>query len=153
RALMMGAVSEVEEYSYDGTGRPGIFWQKSRDSEFEVWTPVGAPGNATDFSVHPSCADGSAQPCSTPLDSGGRVRPVPALWAGTAGDLDVLFNGPGPVLADSLLTNDGLAFEAFNLASEQHSIPVVGSYASGIADQLLFYRPGPEEDALLMIDD
>ncbi|WP_106088878.1 FG-GAP-like repeat-containing protein [Enhygromyxa salina] len=153
RASMMGLVSQVDDYAYDGLGQTGILWQTSRSARMQRWSSTGAPGQPIQFAVEELCADGGAPPCMGAFDSEGRVRPSPALLSGGAFDLDVLFHGPGSVLADSLLLNDGAGLDAVNLDLDWFSVPVVGSFGPGNADQILLYRPGAEEDALLVLED
>lgn len=153
RSWMMGAVSQIDDYAYDGLGHTGIVWQKSRSPELELWNSVGEPGTTIEFSTEVLCADGAAPPCVGSFDVDGRVRPVNAFLTGTAQDLDLLFHGPGNGLADSLLVNDGLALDPWNLDLGGFAVPVVGSFTSGISDQILLYRPGGEQDAVLVLDD
>jgi hypothetical protein len=153
RSLIMGAVSTVDDYAYDGSGQTGIIWTQTRSPDLELWTSTAGPGQEIQFSVEPKCATGEEPPCLASFDDEGRVRPVNAFLTGTAADLDVLFHGTGPVLADSLLINDAGAFDPWELNLDWFSIPVVGNFSSGINDQILLHRPGPEEDALLVMDD
>jgi hypothetical protein len=150
---MMGAVSQVDDYAYDGTGHTGILWQKSRSAELEIWNSTGDPGATIEFSVESLCADGAAPPCGGSFDAEGRVRPVNAFLTGTDRDLDVLFNGPGALLADSFLVNDGVARDPWVFDLGGFAVPVVGSFGGGIDDQILLYRPGPAEDALVVLDE
>jgi hypothetical protein len=153
RSLIMGAVSSVDDYAYDGSGRTGIMWTQTRSPDLEVWTSTAGPGQEIQFTVEPKCATGEEPPCLGSFDEEGRVRPSPAFLTGTAADLDVLFHGPGSVLTDSILLNDAGAFDPWVVDLDAFSIPVVGSFGSGINDQILLHRPGPEEDALLVMDD
>ncbi|PRP96515.1 FG-GAP repeat protein [Enhygromyxa salina] len=114
---------------------------------------MGEAGEAIEFAVEYKCVDGSTPPCSSSFDVEGRTRPVNAHLAGTVSDLDVLFNGPGPVLADWLVLNDGVALDPWNIDLDGYAVPVVGSFTSGIGDQILLYRPGVEDDPLLVLDD
>ncbi|MFO7561807.1 MAG: hypothetical protein R6X02_04135 [Enhygromyxa sp.] len=153
RSLMMGAASAIGDYAYDGSGRTGILWTQTQSPSVEVWTSAAGPGHEVEFAVELKCATGESPPCLGEFDNEGRVRPVNAFLSGTAADLDVLFHGPGPVLADSILFNDEGAFAPWQLDLDAFSIPVVGSFTSGVADQILLYRPGPEGDALLVAED
>jgi hypothetical protein len=153
RSLLMGAVDEVDDYAWDGTGRTGILWQTSRDATLELWTSTASAGESIEFDTQLLCTDGGEGPCMADFDAQGRVRPVPAFLAGTSSDLDVLAHGPGPVLADVLLRNDGAALDPWNLDLDGFSIPIVGSFGAGIDDQIALYRPGPDDDALLVVND
>ncbi|KIG12932.1 hypothetical protein DB30_00888 [Enhygromyxa salina] len=153
RASMMGVVSQVDDYAYDGTGQTGILWQSSRSAQIQRWTSARTPGNAIEFLVDELCANGGVPPCDGPYDSEGRVRPIPALLSGGASDLDVLFYGSGQVLEDAVAINDGTSLVPLNLDLDWFAVPVVGSFGSGNGDQILLYRPGAEQDALLVLDD
>jgi hypothetical protein len=153
RAGMMGVVSQVDDYGFDGTGQTGILWQTSRSGRLERWSATGAPGQPIEFAVDELCADGSPPPCLGAFDTEGRVRASPALLDGGASDLDVLFHGPGPVLADFLALNDGVGLSAEGMDLDAFAVPVVGSFGPGNGDQILLYRPGSDQDALLMIAD
>jgi hypothetical protein len=153
RASMMGVVSQVDDYAYDGTGQTGILWQTSRSAQIQRWTSTSTPGQTIEFAVDDLCANGGVPPCEGPFDSEGRVRPIPALLSGGASDLDVLFYGSGQVLEDALVINDGVGLDSLNMDLPWFSIPVVGSFGPGNDDQILLYRPGGEEDALLVFED
>ena len=86
RSLLMGAIDDVDDYAYDGTGRTGVLWQTSRDAQLELWTSTASAGENIDFEKRPLCADGGVSPCMGEFDVQGRVRPVPTLLAGTPGD-------------------------------------------------------------------
>ena len=152
RTLIMGAVSLVDDYAYDGSGRTGIMWTRTRSPDLDVWTSTAGPGQPIQFSVEAKCATGEQPPCLASFDEDGRLRPVNAFLAGTAADLDVLMHGPGPALPDALLLNDTGALDPWDLALDWFTIPVVGSFGPGINDQILLHRPGPAEDALLVMD-
>lgn len=153
RPLMMGAVDSIQDYGYDGSGRTGILWQTPRSAELEHWVSSAPVGQPVNFVTQSLCIDGTAPPCVEGFDEQGRTRPSPAFLFGEASDLEVLFHGPGPVLADTLLTNDTLVMDPWNIDFDGYAIPVVGSFASGIVDQVLLYRPGPAQDAVLAVVD
>jgi hypothetical protein len=44
RSLIMGAVSSIGDYAYDGSGQTGILWTQTRSPDLEVWTSTAGPG-------------------------------------------------------------------------------------------------------------
>lgn len=150
---MMGAVSDIDDYVYDGAGQTGILWQRTRDPALELWTSTAEPGEAISFSTQTICMDGGDPPCGGDFDVHGRTRPINAALAGADTDLDALFHGPGPVLSDRILLNDSGAVDPWVIDIDAFTVPVVGSFTSGIGDQVLLYRPGQESDAMLYIDE
>jgi hypothetical protein len=93
RSLLMGAIDDVDDYAFDGTGRTGILWQTSRDAKFELWTSTASAGENIEFETS-ALRRRWREPvhgwirCTGPRSP--RARPA----GGNTGDLDVLAHGP-----------------------------------------------------------
>ncbi|WP_172302098.1 FG-GAP-like repeat-containing protein [Pseudenhygromyxa sp. WMMC2535] len=141
--------------AYGGSARRGIAWQRPRSASLEVWTVAGGPGEAITFDREERCVDGSAPPCSADFDPRGRLRPTAARLEGSAKDVDLLIHGPGPGLVDLLALDQGQGqgFAATSLALDDYLLPVVGRFRQGASEQVLLHRPGPQGDALMVVED
>jgi hypothetical protein len=153
RVKMMGPVSLLSDYSYDGTGRTGIAWYTPKSNQLDLWTSTSAPGDSIEFETTARCLDGGPGPaCAGDFDTSGRSRPVPLFGRGDDVDLDVLFYGPGQQLDDVLALNDGALLDPWVIPDGAYAIPIVGSFGNGVNDQVLLYQPGPGADVLLRLD-
>jgi hypothetical protein len=154
RPLMMAGGSPSADYAYDGSDRTSLLWYQPRASRMALWVSAGDPDKPIEFEVTSRCLDGSNPPCDTNPDSHGLFRPSPLLGTGTQDDLDVLMLAPGPAIADSMLFNDGNAFDAALPPFDFYfAHPVVGAFGAALDDQVLLYVPGPPQDPLLVFSD
>lgn len=153
RVKMMGPVSLLSDYSYDGSGRTGIAWYTPKSNQLDLWTSTSAPGEAIEFEASVRCLDGGPGPaCNGDFDADGRSRPIPLFGRGDDIDLDVLFYGPGQQLDDVLAFNDGALLDPWVIPDGAYAIPIIGSFGNGVNDQMLLYQPGPGDDVLLSLD-
>lgn len=135
-------------HAWSGEARTSILWYHPFDDHVTQWGSVGTPGDPIEFAPLERCLTGD---CSY-FDPSGHWRPVVGQFTGSALALDVFMLAPGAD-ADVLLRNDGDAFETIVASVPDRAIPVVGNFGSGIRDQILWYRPGPESDELWRFDD
>lgn len=154
RAKMMGPVSGLADYAYDGTPRAGISWFTPKSNKIDLWVSTASPGDPIEFDAEIRCLDGGPGPaCGGGFDAAGRSRPMPLFGWGSARELDILLYGSGSQLSDILARNDGASLDPWLLPDDAHAIPIIGSFGSGINDQVLLYHPGPGDDVLLSFDD
>jgi hypothetical protein len=144
RPLVMEGGNLVADYAYDGSERTSLLWYTPRGNILEQWIGVGEPGQPISF-------EASARKIEP--DPHGRTRPMPLFATGTRLDLDLLMVGQGPNLADRLLHNDGFALAPFDVPLDAYVVPVIGSFGDDMRDQVLLYQPGPQTEALWVIDD
>lgn len=148
QALILSAVSQVDELSYDGSARAGIAWHDPTAAALHLWTSEGESGESVNFSTTSRCLDGGTPPCAADHIWSHRVRPSPLFASGTAADLDLLLYGAGDKLEDVLLSNAGLTFEPEFVDTPGFTVPIVGAFSHGIDDQVIFHTPGSGLDVL-----
>jgi hypothetical protein len=148
QSLLLSAVSPIDEFSYDGTGRGGIAWHDASGSMLHLWTSVAEPGEPINFDVDQHCLDGGEFPCAADVVWSHRVRPSPLYAEGSAANLDLFLYGSGDALDDVLLNNAGPMFDAALVDTQGHKVPIVGAFSDGLNDQIIFHEPGPGSDVL-----
>ncbi|NJK31550.1 MAG: hypothetical protein HC927_03545 [Deltaproteobacteria bacterium] len=151
-ALIMAGGSSVKSLSYDGSGRTGIAWHRPLNREIELWTSTGSPGTPIEFDASHHCLSGAQGACTDDATEYIHQRPSPLFISGSAEDIDILLLSPGDNIADALHTNTSGLVEPSALPVEGYTVPIIGSFEHDIDDELLLYRPGPEEDELITFE-
>jgi hypothetical protein len=135
-------------HAWSGESRTGILWYHPFGTQLTEWLSTAGPGDPLTFDVIDRCMDADCDYS----DVFGHWRPIVGQFTGVALALDVFMHAPGDA-EDVLLRNDGTEFKAIVASVPDRAIPVVGNFGSGVRDQILWYRPGPDSDELWAFDD